>query len=167
MASSRGADVVLTVEVMPRPEVMTWPQIRTATHVATVGCARPAEDAFRIGVQELVRWMHASCGMDEPEAVLLLGQVLEARCTQFVNPRYTYVCKIDRRFLPGIYPPLSAKSQSASRSISSPWQVVEAIAAGATWIWGPSKPPSACNRYTWAYRPAGSRSQYSPTPCSS
>jgi len=96
------ADVVLTVDVMPRPAEMTWPRIRTATHVATVGCARPAEDAFRIGVQEMVRWIHASRGMDERDAVLLLGQVLQARCTQFVNPRYTYICKVDTRFLPGI-----------------------------------------------------------------
>ena len=38
--------------------------------------------------------------MDERDAFLLLGQVLEARCTQFVDPLYTYVAKIQRRYLP-------------------------------------------------------------------
>jgi amidase len=31
--------------------------------------------------------------------VLLLGQVAEARCTQLVNPKYTYVTKIAKRWL--------------------------------------------------------------------
>ena len=28
-----------------------------------------------------------------------LGQVLEARCTQFVNPTFTYVAKVPKRYL--------------------------------------------------------------------
>ena len=39
-------------------------------------------------------------GLAEPEAVLLLGQVLEARCTQFVDSEYTYVAKVRREYLP-------------------------------------------------------------------
>jgi hypothetical protein len=31
--------------------------------------------------------------------VLLLGQVAEARCTQVVNPKYTYIAKIAKRYL--------------------------------------------------------------------
>jgi acetamidase/formamidase len=34
------------------------------------------------------------------EAYLLLGQVLEARVTQFVNPTYTYVAKVAKKYLP-------------------------------------------------------------------
>jgi hypothetical protein len=34
-----------------------------------------------------------------PGAVPLLGQVAEARCAQVVNPRYTYVTKIAKRYL--------------------------------------------------------------------
>jgi hypothetical protein len=40
-----------------------------------------------------------SYGFSEPEALLLLGQVAEARCTQLVNPKYTYVSKISKRYL--------------------------------------------------------------------
>ena len=34
------------------------------------------------------------------EACLFLGQVLEARCTQFVNPTFSYVAKVRREYLP-------------------------------------------------------------------
>ena len=28
---------------------------------------------------------------------MLLGQIAEARCTQVVNPKYTYICKVDKK----------------------------------------------------------------------
>jgi hypothetical protein len=31
---------------------------------------------------------------------LYLGQVLEARCTAFVNPTFTYIAKVAKRYLP-------------------------------------------------------------------
>jgi amidase len=46
-----------------------------------------------------VLWMEADYGFSQPEALMLLGQVAEARCTQFVNPKFTYVCKINKRYL--------------------------------------------------------------------
>jgi acetamidase/formamidase len=50
-------------------------------------------------VEELVGWMVADYGFQAHEAVLLLGQVAEARCAQLVNPKYSYVTKIQKRFL--------------------------------------------------------------------
>ena len=32
--------------------------------------------------------------------LVLLGQVLEARCTEFVNPTFTYIAKVAKRYLP-------------------------------------------------------------------
>jgi hypothetical protein len=31
---------------------------------------------------------------------MLLGQIAEARCTQMVNPKYTYICKVAKKYLP-------------------------------------------------------------------
>ncbi len=90
----------LSVELLPKPTRMMWPRIVNATHLMTIGCARPAEDAFRIAVEQLIYWLADAYEMDEREAFLLLGQVLEARCTQFVDPLYTYVAKIRREYLP-------------------------------------------------------------------
>jgi len=93
------AEVTLTVNLEPKPERMSWPRIVDDTHLIAVGCARPAEDAFRIAIEQLIYWLADDYNMDEREAFLLLGQVLEARCTQFVDPLYTYVAKINRKYV--------------------------------------------------------------------
>ncbi len=43
--------------------------------------------------------MVADYGFTAADAVMLLGQVAEARCTQLVNPKYTYIAKIAKRYL--------------------------------------------------------------------
>ena len=90
----------VTLDVLPRPAEMRWPRFETATHIGVAACARPLEDAFRLAVRELVAWMAASYGFaSEADALLLLGQVAEARATQIVNPKFTYVVKVAKRWL--------------------------------------------------------------------
>ena len=91
--------LTLRVDVAPKPKGMTWPRIETDTHIVAVGCARPLDEAFRIAVEEMIYWLEAEYGMDQMEAWLLLGQVAEARAPQFVNPKFTYVCKVAREIL--------------------------------------------------------------------
>jgi amidase len=92
---------LLTVRVTlgKAPARMTWPRVETPTHIGTIGCARPLEDAMRIAFEEMVFWLADDYGIPEPEAYMLLGQVAEARCTQMVNPKYTYICKIAKSVL--------------------------------------------------------------------
>jgi acetamidase/formamidase len=90
----------LRVTLSPAPKRLNWPRIETPTHICTVGCARPLDDALRIAFEEMVYWLEESCGIPGPEAYMLLGQIAEARCTQMVNPKYTYVCKVGKRYLP-------------------------------------------------------------------
>jgi acetamidase/formamidase len=87
------------LDLAPRPSELQWPRLETETHIGAVASARPLEDAFRLAVQELVNWMVADFGFSQEDAVLLLGQVAEARCTQLVNPKYTYIAKIAKRYL--------------------------------------------------------------------
>ncbi len=87
------------LDLAARPPEMRWPRLETRTHIGTVACARPLEDAFRLAAAELVAWLSADFGLTSAEAVLLLGQVAEARATQIVNPKYTYVVKIAKRWL--------------------------------------------------------------------
>lgn len=94
------SEVQLRVDVVPKPARMEWPRIVDATHIGVVGCARPAEDAFRLATEQLIYWLSDEYGMDVKDAHLLLGLVMEARCTQFVDPLYSYVAKIRREFLP-------------------------------------------------------------------
>jgi amidase len=91
----------LKVDLGPAPKRLNWPRIETPTHICTLGCAR-LDDALRIAFEEMVYWLEESYGIPGPEAYMLLGQIAEARCTQMVNPKYTYICKVDKRFLPRI-----------------------------------------------------------------
>jgi amidase len=77
-----------------------FPRFENRTHVGVIANARPAEDAFRAALCELLRWLTESYRLSLGDAYLLLGQVLEARCTQFVNPTFTYVAKVEKRYLP-------------------------------------------------------------------
>jgi amidase len=92
--------VKLSCDLVPKPKYMTWPRITNNTHIITTAQAKPAEDAFRLALVEMILWLEEEYGMSRGEAYLLLGQVLEARCTQFVNPTYTYVCKVQHKYLP-------------------------------------------------------------------
>jgi amidase len=87
------------LDLAPRPERMAWPRLETHEHIGAIACARPLEDAFRLAVEELVTWMVSDYGFSVPDAVMLLGQVAEARCTQLVNPKYTYIVKVAKRYL--------------------------------------------------------------------
>jgi acetamidase/formamidase len=91
----------LRVSLAPAPKRMTWPRIETPTHICTIGCARPLDDALRISFEEMVYWMEESFKIPGPEAYMLLGQIAEARCTQMVNPKYTYICKVAKKYLGG------------------------------------------------------------------
>ncbi|MDE0132198.1 MAG: acetamidase, partial [bacterium] len=90
------------IELTDRPAEMTWPRIVTPERIMTVGSGRPAERAFRIAAAELVRWLHADYGLPPEEGVLLLGQVVEARATQVVNPTITYVAAVRHEILKGL-----------------------------------------------------------------
>jgi acetamidase/formamidase len=91
--------VRLRCELSPRPPSFDWPRLEDATHFMTAAQARPAEDAFRHALESLILWLESD-GMARGEAYLWLGQVLEARCTQFVNPTFTYLAKVRKEFWP-------------------------------------------------------------------
>jgi amidase len=92
----------LRVDLAPAPKRMIWPRIETPTHICTVGCARPLDDALRIAFEEMVYWLEDGYGIRAAEAYMLLGQIAEARCTQMVNPKYTYICKVPKKYLPAL-----------------------------------------------------------------
>ncbi len=106
-----GGIVKIWCQLASRPKNMTWPRFINETHLISLAQARPAEDAFRLALVEMVLWLEEEYGMSRGEAFLLLGQVLEARCTQFVNPTFTYVCKVNRKYLP------AALTNPSSRTI--------------------------------------------------
>ena len=47
----------------------------------------------------MLLWLEDAYGYDAEEAYMLLAQVLEARCTHYINPTFSYVAKLNRKFL--------------------------------------------------------------------
>jgi amidase len=91
--------VEITCELGPRPAQFSWPRIENLTHRMIAAQGRPAEDAFRSALEAMVLWLEED-GMPRGDAYLWLGQVLEARCTQFVNPTFTYLAKVAHPYWP-------------------------------------------------------------------
>jgi amidase len=94
-----AATLTVKVSLDKAPPRLNHPRIETPTHIGTLGCARPLEDAMRIAFEEMVYWMEDEWKIPAAEGYVLLGQIAEARCTQVVNPKYTYICKVDKSLL--------------------------------------------------------------------
>jgi acetamidase/formamidase len=94
-----AAVVTIRVGLSPAPKRLNHPRIETPTHICTLGCARPLEDAMRMAFEEMVYWMEDDWNVPAAEGYMLLGQIAEARCTQMVNPKYTYICKVPKAVL--------------------------------------------------------------------
>ena len=52
-----------------------------------------------IAFEEMIYWLEDEWGIPAPEGYMLLGQIAEARCTQVVNPKYTYICKVNKSII--------------------------------------------------------------------
>ena len=96
-----GGRAQLTCRVTrPAPATLRFPRFETDSYIAVAANAKPAEDAFRTALVDLLNWLKEDYAMAYGDAYLLLGQVLEARVTQFVNPTFTYVVKVKKEYLP-------------------------------------------------------------------
>lgn len=94
-----AALLTLKVELAEKPKRFGNPRIATDEYIATTSFARPAEAAFAAALEDLIHWMVDEFDFTPTGAHMLLAQVLEARVTQFVNPLFTYLCKVRRRYL--------------------------------------------------------------------
>jgi acetamidase/formamidase len=78
---------------------IAWPRIESERELMTVGSARPMEDAARIAWKELIDWLVEDYGFDWAEAYQLLTHAGRMRVGNMVDPQYSLVAKIDRRYL--------------------------------------------------------------------
>ncbi|KQT62926.1 MULTISPECIES: acetamidase/formamidase family protein [unclassified Aureimonas] len=94
-----GARLTLSVDVQDRPTRMTWPRFETDSHIGTVGLGRPLEDAMRVAYREMIYWLADEHGFTEADAYMLLSSVAEGRATQIMNPKSTFICKVEKSLL--------------------------------------------------------------------
>lgn len=94
-----GARVTVSVDVKDRPPRMLFPRFETETHIGTIGLARAMEDAMRTSYKEMIHWLADEYGFTEQDAYMLLSSVSEARATQVVNSKITYICKVEKALI--------------------------------------------------------------------
>ena len=91
-------DVTLKVSVIKGKKI-DWPRLEDATHIMVAGSGRPLIDAFRLAHVELIEWLAEEHGFDKLDAYTLLGQVGENTVANIVDPAYTVLAKINKRYL--------------------------------------------------------------------
>ena len=84
---------------MERPRQFHCVRIEDENYIMTVACGRTTEESFHTAAGQLLQWMIDGYDCLIHDAYLLLGQVMEARSTQFVNPTSSYICKMPKQFL--------------------------------------------------------------------
>ncbi|MFL2746720.1 MAG: acetamidase/formamidase family protein [Dehalococcoidia bacterium] len=94
-----GGRVRIKCSISKKPKSMTWPRITSETHLMTTAQARPSDNAFKIALSEMLLWLEEDYGYLPEDAYMLLAQVLEARCTHYINPTYSYVAKLNKKYL--------------------------------------------------------------------
>jgi len=91
-------DVVLKIDVI-KGKTIDWPRLEDAEYIMVAGSGRPLIDAFRLAHVELIEWMVEEYGFDKLDAYALLGQVAESTVANIVDPAYTVIAKVKKRYL--------------------------------------------------------------------
>jgi acetamidase/formamidase len=91
-------DVILRIDVV-RGQTIDWPRLEDAEHIMVVGSGRPLIDAFRLAHVELIEWLEQEYGFERLDAYTLVGQVGESTVANIVDPAYSVVAKIRKRYL--------------------------------------------------------------------
>jgi acetamidase/formamidase len=91
-------DVVLRIDLV-KGRTIDWPRLEDKDHIMVVGSGRPLIDAFRLAHVELIEWMADEYGFDKLDAYTLVGQVGESTVANIVDPAYSVVAKIRKRYL--------------------------------------------------------------------
>ena len=72
VAVETAMDTVLVVDLI-KGVATPWPRIESDTHLMSIGCARPLEDAYRISQHDLVTWTAGLTGLDTLDAYQLIS----------------------------------------------------------------------------------------------
>ncbi len=90
-------DVRFTVSVVKK--TIQWPRAETATHILTVGNARPLDQALQHATSEMARWLQEGYSLDWVGAHTLMGQCVEYEIANVFDPAYSVVCKMSKALL--------------------------------------------------------------------
>ncbi len=92
-------DVEFTVDLI-KGKAIGWPRLENADYIMVLGSARPLLEALQHADTEMLTWLMNDYGFDERSASLLMGQALEIDTANIVDPNFTVVVKINKKYLP-------------------------------------------------------------------
>jgi acetamidase/formamidase len=101
----------MVAEVLPDDGLGDWPRIETDEELIVVGVGRPLEDAFRVAVHSLTRWVAQLSGLDLDDAYQLVSQTCTARVANLVNPSYTVTVAVETSRIPHFDPAARAHAR--------------------------------------------------------
>jgi acetamidase/formamidase len=78
---------------------INWPRLENQDFIMVLGSSRALNEALQHATTELLRWLMESYGYDERGASLLLGQGMEYEISNVVDPEFTIVAKMRKRYL--------------------------------------------------------------------
>ena len=117
-AVEAAMDTVVVVDLVKGGGPTLWPRFESDDAIMSTGSTRPLEDAYRISQHDLTTWVAAELGLDVLDAYQLLSQAGEAPLANVVDPNYTAVAKVAKRYLPGVevYDGLHARLRATGRA---------------------------------------------------
>ena len=97
-AIETSLDVEFSVDLVKRKKI-DWPRLENQDFIVVLGSSQALNEALQHATTELLRWLMESYGFDERGASLLLGQGMEYEISNVVDPEFTIVAKMRKRFL--------------------------------------------------------------------
>ncbi|MCP4416111.1 MAG: acetamidase [Chloroflexi bacterium] len=98
VAVEGATNTLLTVDLIKKA-ACPWPRLENDEEIMVAGSARPLEDAVRIACTQLVYWAMEG-GLSLTDSYQLVSQAVTMRIGNVVDPNYTVVAKIAKRYLP-------------------------------------------------------------------
>jgi amidase len=97
-AVETSLDVEFSVDLIKGKKI-NWPRLENEDFIMVLGSSRALNEALQHATTELMRWLMESYGFDERGASLLLGQGMEYDISNVVDPEFTIVAKMRKRYL--------------------------------------------------------------------
>lgn len=79
---------------------LQWPRLIDRAGIATIGNARPLDQATQHCTTEMLRWLVQDFGLDSTSAHLWLQQTVRYEVGNIFDPAYTMACRLSREFWP-------------------------------------------------------------------
>ena len=95
-------NTTLVVDRCAADDAFDWPRLETDTHIGVLGSSRPVDDAARIALHGLIRWVAESTGLALPDAHQLVSQNCTLRIGNLVNPSFTVAALLPKQLLGGV-----------------------------------------------------------------